>query len=306
MSVQTVPMDDAALMQEAMAPEPAKVEAPQPEQRSEAEGQPRDEHGRFVPKEQRAEPEPQAAQPNAQEPKPQEPSNDAHVPSWRLREVSEARQAAERRAEENGRQLFAMQGQFEALQRQLAELQKPKPEPVDFFQNPDAALQQRLDPLEQRFAGLQTQFTLRMSRAMAVAEHGKAAVDELDKAVEQAMASGHPEMPLLAAQMRASDDPVRVAMQWHQRTKLQQETGGDLTAYRQKILDEAFKDPAFLAKAVEAARTQAGQNNARPNVQIPPSLSRASGSGANDAGALTDADMSDASLYKFATAPGRR
>jgi hypothetical protein len=99
--------------------------------------------------------------------------------------------------------------------------------------------------------------------------------------------------------MLASDHPVDVAVNWHKRAKLVETTGGDLDAYRQRILDEATKDPAFQAKVLEAARATAGRPGSRPQVQIPPSLNKAAGSGVSNAD-LDEADMSDRSLFKHA------
>ena len=95
-------------------------------------------------------------------------------------------------------------------------------------------------------------------------------------------------------------------MQWYQDQKIRQETGGDLSAYRQKILDEAMKDPAFQAKVLESTRTQAqAAPSGNPNIKLPPSISRLPGSGVS-AAELDGGDMTDASLFKYATAPGRR
>lgn len=300
----TVPMDDKALMEGALAAEPVREEKPaEPPQEPE---RPRDELGRFAAKEEDDKPK---SDPPQIEPQPEKPEDkeEGQVPSWRLREYREERDAAAKRAEEAERRAFAIQQQFAETQRQLAELRKPKQEPVDFFQNPDEAFQQRLNPLEERMAQFETKVRLTTSRAMAVAMHGAPAVQEMEQAIEKASQSNHPDIPALAAQMRASDDPVNVAMQWHKRTKLWETTGGDPDAYRQKILDDAMKDPEFQAKVLDAARTQAGgQPNTRPLVNIPPSLSRAAGTGATEPVGLTAADMSDASLYAHATAKGGR
>ena len=95
-------------------------------------------------------------------------------------------------------------------------------------------------------------------------------------------------------------------MQWYQRDKLLKETGGDLTSYRTRIIEEALKDPATLAKAVELARGQASQvpPGSRPNVQLPPSINKATGSGVSNA--VADDDASDAATFRYAMAPGRR
>lgn len=287
-------LNDQELFNAAISDEPiAEVAAePTPEPQAEAtDGTARDDKGRFAPKEPKAEPVADASQ------AAQQPDNAAHVPSWRLREVNEAREAAERRA-------LASENRYQAMERQLAEMRQqaqPKPEPVDFYADPDAALKQRLDPVEQRMQEMQQNFNLRASKVEAVSTYGREAVVDMEKSLGEAMNSGHPGLSMLRAQMRESDDPVGVAMQWHQREKLLKETGGDLSAYKSRTLEDALKDPAFLAKALDAARSQAsGQApGTRTNlVQLPPSLNRAASSGSphDQAG-----DLSDSSLYGYAT-----
>jgi hypothetical protein len=300
-------MDDTELMNSAMANEPKQQPAVE-ERQPEPDNRPRDEHGRFAPKTEQEQPEePVAAQQEAPA-QPQQPTDDdksGHVPSWRLREVREAREAAERRAEQAERERMADRQQMAAMQRQLEQLQKPKQEPVDFFQNPDEAFQQRLSPIEERQAQFESRMRLNVSRAMAIATHGAPAVTEMEQAIDKASRENHPDIQALAAQMRASDDPVNVAMNWHKRSKLFEATGGDIDGYKAKLSDDLLKDPTFLAKALEAARTQAGQPGTRPAINLPPSLNRAPGSGVS-AAELDANDMSDASLYRHATTSGRR
>lgn len=291
-------LNDQDLYNAATNDEPiAEVTAePTPEPQAEASGDVvRDEKGRFAPKEQVA--EAVTEQPQAEVAPQVQPDNAAHVPSWRLREVNDAREAAERRYQES-------EARYQAVERQLAEMRQqaqPKPEPVDFYADPDAALKQRLDPVEQRIQQMQVNFNVRASKVEAVSTYGREAVTEMEKSLDEAMKTGHPGLSMLRAQMVQSEDPVGVAMQWHQREKLLKETGGDLSAYKSRTLEDALKDPAFLAKALEAAKSQASgqQPGTRTNlVQLPPSLNRAASSGSphDDAG-----DMSDASLYGYAT-----
>lgn len=257
----------------------------------------RDDKGRFAPKEQAAPAE--AVQPTDTTSAQQDTA--AHVPSWRLREVNEAREAAERRAQETEARARDFERQLEDMRRQFM-AQQPKAEPVDFFADPDAALKNRLDPFEQRVQAIERNANLRASRAENIAIHGRDTVTEMEKAVEQAMRSGHPELPALRMQMLQSEDPVGVAMQWYQRDKLLKETGGDLSSYKSKMLDDALKDPAFLAKALEAAKQQASGQvpGSKPNnvVQIPPSISRATAAASPHE---ENGDLSDRSLYSFAT-----
>lgn len=301
----TVPMEDESLSS-LMADEPIQEAETQPvieETAQQREDRERDDKGRFVAK---AKTEEQVAPPvEVEQPQIDKDDTAGNVPSWRLREVREAREAAERKLTEQQQQNWQTQQQLQALQAELKQLRQPKQEPVDFFQNPDEAFQQRFTPVQEQIAQLETRMRLNTSRAMAVAMHGVEAVREMEAAVEKAAQSNHPDMPALAAQMRGSEDPVNIALQWHKRNSLVEKTGGDLDAYVQKILDEKLKDPAIQAKVLEAARAQASGNNTRPSVQIPPSLNKATGSG-SQAGVPDDNDMSDSGLFRHAMAGGRR
>lgn len=279
-------------------PEPAQ-ETPAPAE-ADTDGQPRDDKGRFAPKAAEAdEPAPQAEaalQPAAQQ---QQTDTAAQVPSWRLREVNEEREAAVRRA-------IDAEARAQSVERQIAELRRqsePKPEPIDVYADPLGAFKQQLSPIEQQLQTTNANTNLKMSRLEAMIVHGAEAVTEAEKAVGEAMKAGHPGMAALAAEMRNSEHPVGVALNWHQREKLLKETGGDLSSYKNKTLEDALNDPAFLAKAMERARAQASgqaQPNGKPNttVQLPPSLNRAPSAASphEEIGTLADRD-----LYAFAT-----
>lgn len=291
-------VSDADLYSAAVADEQpeASVEEVKTEPKADATGRLHAPDGKFAPK------ATTDAAPTQQQPtvaaEPETARDEAVLPSWRAKEIREARDAAERRAQETAEENRATRMQLHTLQQELAELKKPKAEPIDFFADPNAAIAQSLTPIEQRFQTLSSQLTLRASRAENVVAHGKDVIAEMEKTVKAAMMDGHPEMAALGQRMRNSDDPVGEALQWYQRDKLQKETGGDLTAYRQKLLDEAMKDPAFQAKVLESARAQAGQNGSTSKVVLPPSLSKVA-SAARVTGE-DDGDLSDASLYRHA------
>lgn len=296
-------LNDKELFEQAISSEPV-AEAPetpaeQPTPEAEASGQLRDEHGRFAA--QQTEPAQQQPDPQAQ-PQGQTTDKEAHVPSWRLREVNEAKEAAERRAREVEDRYTAIERQFASMQQQWQQAQQKPAEPVDPWQDLPGYLKQSEMTLEQRVIAAEQKANLRASRAEQIATHGRQAVDEMEKAIGEAMRAGNPELGHLRMQMQNSDDPVGVAMQWYQRDKLVRETGGDVAAYRNKLSEELLKDPAFLAKALEVARAQAsGQApGAKPTtlVQLPPSINRqASAASPHE----ETGDLSDRSLYAFAT-----
>lgn len=302
-------MDDRDLFQGAVA-----EEAPVKEEQSTAERE-RDEKGRFVakaetPPEATAEPEKveQPAQPKEakietppEQPKTEHQDDGGNVPSWRLRELREARDAEAARANQEAQQRYALQAQLQQMQDELRKLQQPKQEPVDFYADPEKALQQHLTPMQQQMQTFMADMTLQMSRTAAIAQHGVDKVAEMEKAVAEAMQHNHPDMQTLAMQMRASKDPAGVAMNWYQRSKLVEETGGDIAAYKAKVLEEAMKDPQFQAKVVELIKGQP-VNGAKPApvVQLPPSLNRAPSAGQSNS--ADDGDMSDRALFRNAMA----
>ena len=291
--VETEP--DSDIFRSAMADEPTEQPVPV-EPKADATGRLHGQDGKYVPKEAEAAP----IQQQAPEPQPAPDKDEAQVPSWRLRELREQREKAEERAREFELRSRQTEERLAALQRQWEQSQV-KQEPVDFFANPDEALQQRLSPIESRFEQMASRLVLRASKAEAVATHGAALVSEMEQAIGKAVNEGHPDMQALSMQMRNSDDPVGLAMNWYKRDKLLKETGGDITNYRTKLQEDLLKDPAFLAKALDAARAQA---SGKPHsVQIPPSLNKAAGSAGN--GPEDVGDMSDASLWAAAK-PTRR
>lgn len=293
-------VNDKELFESSISETPEVVETPVESPVVEAavdDGPVRDEQGRFAPKEAKAEPVAETLVAPIAAPAAKEP--EAQVPSWRLREVTEEREAAVRRAND-------LETRTQAFEREMAEMRKqlqPKPEPVDFFTDPNAAFKQQLSPFEQQIQSMEQKFLMRASRAEAKSDYGKDAVEEMEKAIETAFQERHPGMTALSVQMRNSDHPVGVAMDWYRREKLLKETGGDITQYRTKLQDDLLKDPAFLAKAIEAVKLQAsGQSSTQTQptnlVQLPPSINRATSAASphEEAG-----NMSNESLYAHAT-----
>ena len=71
-------------------------------------------------------------------------------------------------------------------------------------------------------------------------------------------------------------------MRWFNEVDVVRETGGDLTAYRRRILDEARKDPEHRKQVLadmEAEARGGGGIVDRSNITTIPSLTRASGGG---------------------------
>lgn len=296
---ETVEIDSNEMFQSAMADEPKQEEQPERQ---------RDDKGRFVkaaqeeappeakpPETPPAQTTQEAAPPPTEQ--PQEPKEDANVPSWRLREVREAREAAERKAQEAEQRAWQVEQRLNQLNAEFQRLSQPKQEPVDFFANPEQAINQHLTPIEQKLERFMQDMTLRQSRTAAIAQHGADKVAEMESAIDKMIAARHPDMAALSMHMRQSDDPAGVAMNWYQRHKLIEETGGDIDSYKNKVLEEAMKDPKFQAKVVELIKGQP-QATTGTIVQLPPSLNRAPSAGTSNA--VDDNDVSDRALFKQA------
>ncbi len=139
----------------------------------------------------------------------------------------------------------------ELLQRFAPQQQKPETPPPDFFADPDAALSHRITPIMERMQQVERASTLRASRAEALAAHGREAVAKMEEGINAAMQAGDPELGPLREAMLQSDDPVGLAMSWHQRRSVLNEVGSDPAAYKEKlkaeILAELQQQPAPVA-----------------------------------------------------------
>lgn len=288
MTTETVPMDDAALFQAATADEPALTETTVEQPVETVTEQPRDESGRFAPKSQETTPETPARV---------EPEKEPGIPSWRLKEESDARRDAVQKLEEFQRREWQRDQEMRQLQQQLQQFQAPKVDPVDPYADLPGAIKQTISPFETQFSSLASELRFNASETRAIVIHGQKAVDEMKAAISKAQQSGNPELQMLSQQMDSSRDPVGVAMKWFQNHRLVETTGGDIEAYKQKLLE----DPEFLGKAVEAARAKAGQPGQKTlsTIQLPPSLNKVAASMTNES---VDNDMSDGAMWRHATA----
>lgn len=199
----------------------------------------RDEHGRFA-SQQPAEPQP----PATQEQRPPE----GYVPIQAL----DARLAKERERYET--QLQQRDLQIQQYLRQSQQPQAaPKP-PPDFFENPDAAVDYRVqeklrgavDPIQQQL----------MFNAKLVAQSiHKEKLDPAIRAFDDAVASGQIDHADVQ-RVRGSPNPFHAAVEWHSQRSALQTYGSDPEAYIQ----------AEVQKRIDAMQQQA------PQTQQPPVL----------------------------------
>lgn len=236
------------------------------------------------PVEQPSEPEP----PKPAEPPPPEPA----VPAGRLREEADARRAAERERDDYKRRLD------EHYSRQ------PKPEPPkrsDLFEAPSAFVQEEvkplLDPVQQQIGAIREHYSLQN----ALARHGDEKVSAARKALESAMGARDSDAWSTYNRAMASIDPYGEIMRWHTGKEVISTVGTDLNAYRQKLLDEAIKDPEFQKRVFEAARGQAASNGSAVNRPVVPKLPSIGKVGAAAPSTSDDDNLSDEELFQAAT-----
>lgn len=221
------------------------------------------------------------------------------IPPGRLREETEARRQAERRAIE-------LEARLAAIERQQ-QPQQPR-QRADVFENPSAFVQEEvqpiLDPVTQQISQMREFY----SRREATRDHGAEKVKAAYDWIAEGIASRDPEAVAVYQRAMQSMDPFGDITKAHLQRQTYQEIGGDLNSYRQRILDEAMKDQAFQAKVLEAARAQAqaaGATITRPAGAVTslPSITKVG------AAALSEGqqpDLSDAELFDATTSRKRR
>lgn len=275
--------------------EPEKVE---PEHKADATGRLHAPDGKFAPKTQ-ADAAPTQQQP-AEQAKTEPTDEGAQVPSWRLRELREQREAAERRAQDKERENLELQTHLRSMDARLRQLTETPKEPPDFYADPAAFVDDRLNPARQELGQQLGQMKEGFSKLIAIDKFGEEAVtaaySELEKQMREG--SGQPDY----ARIMRSAHPYGELVKWHKSHVAKQTVGDDPSAWFEKQLEERLKDPTYQGKVLERIRGTANgtpQNGSAPKVVLPPSLNKVA-SAARVTGE-DDGDLSDASLYRHAT-----
>lgn len=219
------------------------------------------------------------------EQKPAGDDSTGQIPAWRLREIREERDELKRQLEE-ARRAPAAQPKQEVAAPAKAEKPDPLLDPEGYEKYLD-------DKFEAKRLNDRRDMDLELTR--------QANTEAFDTAHNEAMrlkAAGDPAFAELAQKMQSTTTPGKVLMKWHQERAMKAEIGDDLAAFKQRQREELLKDPEFLAKAVEAARSSAQpQANGRPRVELPPSMSSASRSNAL-LKSSSNGDVSDEQLFQ--------
>jgi hypothetical protein len=287
---------------------PAEAQAPEPEPQAQPDERPRDEHGRFAPKldprvrgDATTQQPAQTEQPPAQQ---QRQPEDHRVPLAELHRERERAQRAEAEANQM-RQAWAQWQQMQALQAQQAQqAQQPQQPPQTIFDNPDDWIRQNVvQPLQQEMHVREMQRTDKMSRRFANHQFGTQAVETALNDLTRIRNT--PQGDAIFNQIMNDGHPYGALVEWHKEAvaeyQRRREIGSDVNAWKQKYGEQLLNDPRWQAAAIERARAaqqQQGNGNRPPNVQLPPSLSSMPAS----SGRLEDqGDLSNDSLYRFAT-----
>ena len=214
---------DEILSEERDAPEGGPP-PPVGEDRSPPVDQPRDDKGRWAPKQAHEEDDQGGLQPSAQQPEKAVP--DGYVPI----QAMDARLA---KSEERMAALFQQNQQLIAAMQQRQQPQQqqtPQQPPPDFFDNPDAAfeyrIQQAIKPLQER---MQTQHE-QNSSMMAVEKYGIEPVQEAYGALAQRVQQFGAQDPTYLRIMR-SPHPYGELVRWHQEQSALSRYGADPEAY---------------------------------------------------------------------------
>ena len=288
-------IDDKELFSSANADESIPEVAEQPAEKPAAEPQqddrPRDEHGRFAPKQ--AEPEPAPELEAAAE--QQLTRDDGGIPAWRLREMREERNAERQRA-------FELQRQLEMLQRQMP---KPEPKPApDPYENPDGFAkyhaQEIASPLERRLQAAEERLQAQLeynSRNYAFQQYGEPMVRTAYDWTANGIRSQDPDVVHAYNRAMQSPDPYGEIVKAYRRASTMhqiEQSGGDPDKWAiQRAAELQQQQPAQAGRQQSSGQPQGSITKLPPSLRNTPSAR----SGNDD----DSSDMSDAALFRHAS-----
>ncbi|MEH2525861.1 MULTISPECIES: hypothetical protein [unclassified Bradyrhizobium] len=228
---------------------------------------------------------------------------DAQVPAMRLREESEARRRLERERDELRGRLDAL----ERMQRPQQQQQQEQPK-ADLFDNPSGFIRQEIGPVFEEFRSEMMRMRENFSLDNAIRSFGEEKVYAARQSLEQSMQRGDPNAWATYNRSMQSHDPYGVITRWHQERETLNSIGGDLDAYKSRMLEEAMKDPEFQKRVIEAAKGNGSASHVArpaqvsPKASVSPSLSNI-GAGSTDTQVV---EPSDAELFRAVTTAKRR
>lgn len=137
----------------------------------------------------------------------------------------------------------AWQSRFDMLtqtfsQRQPASPPPEPPAPVDWYADPDAALNQRVEPIKAETQAIREQF----SRMMASEKFGEEKVNAAYQAMQQAIRVNPEAVRFDYQRVMASPHPFGALVNWHDSQSVLTEVGSDPKAYREKLRAELLAE----------------------------------------------------------------
>jgi hypothetical protein len=219
---------------------------------------------------------------------PAEPRPEPAIPPARLREEADARRAAERDRDELKHRLSRLEAQLQP-QHQAAR-------PPEFWDNPDEWGRSLVTPIhEQLFQQRQG-----VSRLLAEEKHGADNVRAAYNALGQAM-QADPAVQTDYLRIMRSNHPYGELVAWHKKRQAFDEIGSDPAAYRNRVLDEAMRDPEVQQRFLAQLRGAAQPNIEAPRRSAVPHIPSLQGIGTAAGPASAAGDPTDAELFSATT-----
>lgn len=214
-----------------------------------------------------------------------ETEDENKVPSWRLREINEAKKEAEAKAALKEQELHQTQAQLSALQQQINQQQTQPQTPPNVFDDPDGYAAHQ----EQLINNQSQQVRMQMAQLDAKVTYGVKEVEEAVKAAEAIEFT----LPHVAARIKNAPNPWAEAVQWHKEQQTQQAIGeGGIDAFRQREREALMADPEFRKQVMAEIRGEAGGKKTQPIETIPSLNGVASASVNSEAvNAITDEEL---------------
>lgn len=213
------------------------------------------------------------------------------IPPARLREEADARRAAERDRDELKERLARLEGQL----RQPVQQQEQR-RPAEFWDNPDEWGRSLVTPIhEQLFQQRQG-----VSRLLAEEKHGADTVKAAYDALGQAM-QADPAVQADYLRIMRSNHPYGELIAWHKNRQVLSEIGNDPAAYRNRVLEEAMKDPEVQQRFLAQIRGAAQPTVEPPNRSSVPAIPSLQSIGTAATPAAAGGEPSDAELFSATT-----
>src|SRR6185437_11435072 len=122
-------------------------------------------------------------------------------------------------------------------------VEQPKQEDIDPLLDPQGFAKSLQSSFEQRLS----EERLNNNLAIAHVKHG----DKFEKAYNALLSAAQSGNRQIVPHMTSQPNPGEAIVRWYSEQETLREVGNDPASYKQKLLDEALKDPTYLAKAIE-------------------------------------------------------